>query len=136
MRDMASVLLRQENRFLLVHNIKHGLRIGPVGGKAENGESIRACALRESKEELSVDIKLVYRLGIYPAPSPEGTFRSHLYIAKITRGEPRIPCSELDKIGYFDWYSLSGMRRIMQLGFLNENLCTALSDLQKYLTKN
>ncbi len=133
MRDMASVLLMRDDKFLLVHNIKKGLRIGPAGGKVDNGEGVEECAHRETKEELGVGIKLIGKIGIYDAPSPEGTFRSHMYIAEIVRGEPKIQSSEQGKLGYFGWYSINEIRAIGRLGLLNSNLCEALEDIEKYI---
>lgn len=80
------------------------------GGKIENGESLDAATNREIKEELGVDVRVIYT-GATPVMSAEITGRHFILIA--------IPCvlttieqeKLLPKLGYkLDWIKLDHLR--------------------------
>jgi 8-oxo-dGTP diphosphatase len=60
------------------------------GGFADVGETLEHAAVREAKEEVSLDVNLKILLGCYsnPARDPRGHTVSAVYIAEAT-GEPR-----------------------------------------------
>lgn len=60
------------------------------GGFVDVGEPIEAAAIREAKEETSLDVELVVLLGIYSNPQrdPRGHTVTAVYIARA-RGEPQ-----------------------------------------------
>lgn len=60
------------------------------GGFVDVGETIEAAAIREAKEETSLDVELVVLLGIYSNPQrdPRGHTVTAVYIARA-RGEPQ-----------------------------------------------
>jgi ADP-ribose pyrophosphatase YjhB (NUDIX family) len=66
----AGVILMVDRRLLLTLDREHApadgvIRVGGVGGGQEPGETIVQCALREAREELSVDVELVSAARTY-----------------------------------------------------------------------
>ncbi len=54
----ALVVVRKDDKFLLVHERKHGQTWYLPAGRVEPGESIAAAALRETLEETGVQVEL------------------------------------------------------------------------------
>ncbi|MBI5642055.1 MAG: NUDIX hydrolase [Deltaproteobacteria bacterium] len=130
-REMSAGLIIKDKRLLLVHNIKHGLRIEPPGGKKESGESWDESVKREVREELGIEVRPIRLFGVYDTHSPEGEFSVHLYLCVITSGEPQV--REPDKIPGFGWYSLDEIQELREEGHLVPNMVEALADLKEYL---
>ena len=131
MKEMTAGLIIMEGRALLVHNMKHGLRVEPPGGKKEVGEGWEESVTREVKEELGVEVVVKGSIGEYATHSPEGEFLVRLYLCEITSGEPAV--MEPDKIPSFGWYSLEDMKKAASDGTLVPNMALALSDVAKFL---
>lgn len=56
------------------------------GGFVDYGESLESAAVREAKEETSVDVELLYQLGAYSDPSRDS--RQHtISVVFVARGE-------------------------------------------------
>lgn len=108
---MAAVFVIRDGKVLLVHNIKHGLRIEPPGGKVHEGESYEECAVREAKEELGIDISLERLFVEHDIQTPEGPFHLRLFLAHIVDGEPQDGL-EPGKTGGFGWYDYADLERL------------------------
>lgn len=134
MKEMTAGLIIRDKRVLLVHNMKHGLRVEPPGGKKEPGEGWEESVIREIKEELGVTVAVKGVIGEYATHSPEGEFMVRLYLCEIAAGEPRI--MEPDKIPSFGWYSLTDMRKAGNDGTLVPNMGLALADIEVMLEKH
>lgn len=136
MRDMASVLiLNNRDEILLIYNIKSGLRIGPPGGKVEQGETPEQCGVREIREELGIGVILKHFLGKYKTETPEGDFLAHTYIARVSESVPVL--KEPYKIGHYEWFNISEIRTMAErTGRVNPNLVLALDDIDRYLAKS
>lgn len=128
---MSAGIVIKGGALLLVHNIKHGLRIEPPGGKKDEGEGWEASVKREIREELGVEVRVDGLLGEYRTHSPEGEFLVRMYFCEITEGEPRV--MEPDKIPGFGWYTLAEIKRFKDEGSLVPNMRDALEDLERYL---
>ncbi|OGP12565.1 MAG: hypothetical protein A2052_02650 [Deltaproteobacteria bacterium GWA2_54_12] len=133
MREMTAGIIIKDKRVLLVHNMKHGLRVEPPGGKKEPGEGWEESVIREIKEELGVTVAVKGTIGEYATHSPEGEFLVRLYLCEIASGEPRI--MEPDKIPSFGWYTLEDMIKAADNGTLVPNMGLALEDIKHLLKK-
>lgn len=131
MREMTAGLIIKDRRVLLVHNVKHGLRVEPPGGKKEPGEGWEESVVREIGEELGVEASVKGLVGEYATSTPEGEFTVRLYLCVILSGEPRI--MEPEKIPSFGWYSLEEMREAACFGTLVPNMVLALEDISRAL---
>ena len=84
MNEMVSAIIIENKRILLVHNIKHNHeRIETPGGKREENETLEGCAIRETEEELGINIEPIELFGSYEVVSPEGEFTVHMFLCKI-----------------------------------------------------
>lgn len=131
MREMTAGLIVKDRKVLLVHNVKHGLRVEPPGGKKEPGEGWEESVVREISEELGVEAAVKGLVGEYATHSPEGGFLVRLYLCGIVSGEPRV--MEPEKIPSFGWYSLEEMRKAAADGTLVPNMVAAIDDIEKVL---
>lgn len=128
---MAAGLIIREKKALLVHNMKHGLRVEPPGGKKEAGEGWEETVVREIREELGVEAAVGSLVGEYATHSPEGDFLVRLYLCEITSGEPTV--MEPEKVPSFGWYTIDEMKEAAREGALVPNMALALPDLEKFL---
>lgn len=98
---IAGIVMR-DGRFLMVHNVKYGLRIEPSGGKLLPGEAHEAGVAREMYEELLVKVRVIGFIGTYETDmTKEGIFDVHTYLCEIVEGEPTP--NEPGKIEGYEW---------------------------------
>jgi phosphatase NudJ len=71
----AVVVVRKANRFLLVHERKHGQLWYLPAGRVEPGESFFDAAVRETLEETGVAVRLDGVIRVEHTPSPDGSMR-------------------------------------------------------------
>lgn len=90
------VVVRLEDRFLLVHERKHGQLWYLPAGRVEPGESLWAAAERETLEETGVPIELTGFLRVEHTPSPSGSVRCRVFLVGRPRGRPD-PKSQADE---------------------------------------
>lgn len=76
------------------------------GGFVDYGESLESAAVREAKEETSLNVELKYQLGAYsdPARDPRYHTISVIFVASAT-GEPKAADDAKD-VGIFSYDSL------------------------------
>jgi ADP-ribose pyrophosphatase YjhB (NUDIX family) len=96
-------------RLLLVRHAGHDDGWGVLGGAVEVGESPADAAVRETREEIGVDVRLVRLLDVLGGPDyqvsyPNGdrtAYVTAVYEAAITNGSPAVADDELTDIAWF-----------------------------------
>lgn len=78
----ALVVVRRGDRFLLVHERKHGQTWYLPAGRVEPGEALADAARRETLEETGVDIALEGVLRVEHNPGTEATRVRVFYLAR------------------------------------------------------
>ena len=79
----ALVVVRKDDRFLLVHEREGGQPWYLPAGQAKFGESLEAAACREALEETGIPIRLTGLLRLEHSPDPKGARVRALFV-----GEP------------------------------------------------
>ena len=99
----------QAGRLLLVRHAGHHDGWGVLGGAVEVGESPAEAAIRETREEIGVDVRLMRLLDVLGGPDyqvsyPNGdrtAYVTAVYEAAITDGSPAVSDDELTDIAWF-----------------------------------
>jgi len=78
----ALVVVRHGDRFLLVHECKHGQTWYLPAGRVEPGETLEAAALRETLEETGLEVALEGILRVEHNPGIEMTRVRVFYLAR------------------------------------------------------
>jgi ADP-ribose pyrophosphatase YjhB (NUDIX family) len=99
----------QAGRLLLVRHAGHDDGWAVLGGAVEPGESPAQAAVRETREEIGVDVRLVRLLDVLGGPDyqvsyPNGDLTAYVtavYEAAIVDGSPAVSDDELTDIAWF-----------------------------------
>jgi ADP-ribose pyrophosphatase YjhB (NUDIX family) len=99
----------QAGRLLLVRHAGHDDGWAVLGGAVEVGESPAEAAVRETREEIGVEVRLVRLLDVLGGPDyqvsyPNGdrtAYVTAVYEAAITDGSPTVSDDELTDIAWF-----------------------------------
>jgi 8-oxo-dGTP pyrophosphatase MutT (NUDIX family) len=106
----ALVVVRRGDRFLLVHECKHGQLWYLPAGRVEPGESFVAAACRETLEESGVHVRIVGVIRIEYSPTPVGSRMRVVFLAEPIDDTP--PKSEPDEESLeAAWVSLEELSR-------------------------
>ncbi len=88
---VAAVIRNSQGQVLAVHLNKEkpeGVWVMP-GGKLEEGENARDCAIREAREELAIEIKPIKIVGISEVDYHNGNVWVFIYyLSEIVSGKP------------------------------------------------
>jgi len=92
-----------QGRVLLVHRNTPDLTQWEIpGGKVEPGEQPRVAAIREIKEELGVEVKVIEPLGVTEFDFRGTPCEYHYFRATIVAGKPELRESKHDAWAYVD----------------------------------
>ena len=99
----------QAGRLLLVRHAGHHDGWGVLGGAVEVGESPAEAAVRETREETGVEVRLVRLLDVLGGPDyevryPNGdrtAYVTAVYQAAIIDGSPAVSDDELSDVAWF-----------------------------------
>lgn len=92
----ATIVINGKNEILLIKGPLRGWEM--PGGIVEEGESIKAAAIRETKEESGIEIEVIKFCGIFQ--NVERSICNTLFLGKAIGGEPRTSPESLE-VGFF-----------------------------------
>lgn len=92
----ATIVLNSKNETLLIKGPQRGWEM--PGGQVEEGESLTAAAIRETKEESGIDVEILKFCGIFQ--NVEKSICNTLFLAKPIGGTPTTSLESLE-VGYF-----------------------------------
>ncbi len=124
---IAVVVVKLENRFLLVHERKHGQLWYLPAGRVEPGETFAEGARREALEETGVPVELLGILRIEHSPSTLQARMRVLFLARPADHTP--PKSAPDEHSLeARWFTLKELRSLPLRGPDVEPLCRDVLD--------
>jgi 8-oxo-dGTP diphosphatase len=116
-------------KVLLLHR-KVGFKVWEFpGGGIEFGESPEDAAVRETKEETSLDVRSTGLHAVGSTVTPQG--KHHIffcYKCKIVGGKERVGDEDHDNIG---WFSIREMERLPDLALSTKSIMPELKKLLK-----
>ncbi len=119
---VAGVVLKKDDKFLLVQEKQpraYGLWNLPAG-RVDVGDSIEETAMKEAKEEVGFDVKLIRKIGIYQDKAEEPP--KHAFEAEIIGGELKFPEDELLDAKWFGLEEVKGMKEKLRGGWILETI--------------
>ena len=103
-QNSGCVIIKDET-LLVLWRKKHNHYEIP-GGKVESGETLEQTAIRETKEEIGCDVKVIKYLCYKDFHIDKKDFRSHTYLAEIL-GKQRPKVIETDKFDHVFWLPIT-----------------------------
>ena len=101
--DVAVAVIERDGRYLITQRMPQDSFGGSwefPGGKAEPGESLQECLIREIREELGLVIDVGPQLTTVEHQYPHRSIRLHCYRCRILQGEPQtIECAAWRWVG-------------------------------------
>lgn len=92
----ATIVLNHQGHILLIKGPRRGWEM--PGGQVEEGESLKAAAIREAKEESGIDIEVIKFCGVFQ--NVDRSICNTLFLGKVIGGEPTTSPESLD-VGFF-----------------------------------
>ena len=85
-RENAGCTIEENGKILTIYRTNRN-HLETPGGGIEVGESLETAALRETKEEIGIDVELGNYLGYIDFETAGKRIRSHHFAAKIPKGK-------------------------------------------------
>ncbi|GLO65436.1 MULTISPECIES: NUDIX hydrolase [Oceanobacillus] len=92
----ATIVINENDEILLIKGPIRGWEM--PGGQVEEGESLKAAAVRETKEESGVDVEIIKFCGVFQ--NVQHSITNTLFLAKPIGGNPSTTLESLET-GYF-----------------------------------
>jgi len=93
------VVVRKHDKFLLVHERKHGSLWYLPAGRVEAGETFEAAALRETLEESGVPVRCIGVIRVEHSPSPSGARLRVVFLAEPVDDTPPKSVPDEESLG-------------------------------------
>jgi len=88
---VVDVIIQKDDKIVLIKHSKNWFKgkLGIPGGHVEYGETVEHAALREAKEETSLNVILKEILGVYSDPTRDkrGHYITTVFVADYLNGE-------------------------------------------------
>ena len=91
---VVDIIIEIEDEIVLIERKNEPFGWAIPGGFVDYGETIEAAAVREAKEETSLDVELIHMLGVYSDPSRDP--RSHTISTVFVAGGIGVPVAADD----------------------------------------
>jgi 8-oxo-dGTP diphosphatase len=132
-KPAVDIVIEENSRILLVKRKHEPFKdhLEPPGGFVDEGEKVEDAAIREVREETSLDIELVDILGVYSDPKrdPRGHTVSTVFIGKVIRSNNREhKAVAKDDAAEIKWLSINSVDN-EKLGFDHRQI---LSDYKRW----
>ena len=95
----ALVVVRDADRFLIVHERKHDQQWYLPAGRAEAGETLADAAVRETSEETGVPIRLIGILRLEHTPSRSSSRLRAVFLGEPTGDTPPKSVPDAESLG-------------------------------------
>lgn len=102
-------VVRRGQRFLLVHERKHGQLWYLPAGRVEPGETFVAAACRECLEETGVPVRITGILRVEHSPRPDGSRMRVVFLAEPVDDTPPKSVPDEESLGAA-WVTLEELR--------------------------
>jgi phosphatase NudJ len=117
----AVVVVRKEDRFLIVHERRHGQLWYLPAGRVEPGETFVAAAVRETLEEAGIPIRVTGILRVEHTPGLNGSRLRVVFLAEPLDDTPPKTVPDEESLGAA-WVRLDELGRHPLRGFEVEEL--------------
>jgi 8-oxo-dGTP pyrophosphatase MutT (NUDIX family) len=107
----ALVVVRLGQRFLVVHERKHGQLWYLPAGRVERGETLVEAAVRETREEAGIDIVVEGILRVQHTPDAHGARVRVVFVARPTSDAPPKQEPDGESLGAA-WVTLDELARL------------------------
>jgi ADP-ribose pyrophosphatase YjhB (NUDIX family) len=133
------VVVTEEEKVLLTKRSDFHIWCLPSGG-VEDGETVLEAAIRETKEETGLDVKITRLVGIYSRPSDIPSGHAVVFAAMPIGGETRCQPGETLEVCYFPFNDLPtalsfGHKRRIEDAILGANGAVVLQRPEKPLNR-
>lgn len=109
--SFSIVIVRKGDRFLLVHERKHGQLWYFPAGRVEPGETFEQAAIRETREEAGIDVVLDGVIRMEQNPAPDGNRMRMIFVAKPANDAPPKSVPDDESLGA-GWFTLEECRQM------------------------
>ena len=122
MITISGCLIIKNNKLLLLHR-KDKDQWEVPGGTIKPGESPEQTAIREVKEEIGCNVKIIGCLCCFEFTFNNKKHKSYCFLAKITKGKPKIIEKEtFDKLEFIPLDKLKQQKIAPNVGMAVDNM--------------
>jgi len=108
---VASCLVKQNDKYLMVQErqpMAYGLWNLPTG-HVDKGEDVKETAIRETKEETGLDVRLIKEIALYHESTTQAV--KHVFAADIIGGEIMQPNDEIMDIKWLTFDQVKDLQK-------------------------